>query len=129
VVELRDQLVDALRDVPPLLVRLEQALLERVDPTRLLLDLAAQARVLLPQPTVRPGQRLDGALEPAEVVVVALPDRSIRNGRTPVARDRTDANGTASSVSELALAGKRRDAPWRAQTQAFLDGSHDSPTR
>ena len=95
-VELRDELVDALRDVLALLVRLEDLLLQAVDAPALLLDLAPQPGVLVPQPTVSLGQRLDRALEPPEVVVVAL---AIRNRRTPVASDRTDGSGSASSAS------------------------------
>jgi hypothetical protein len=87
VIELRDELVDALGDVLALLVRLEHLLLERVDASRLLLDLAAQARVLDPQAPVALGERFDRALQSSEVVrtllVVAL---AIGNGRPPLRR-------------------------------------------
>jgi hypothetical protein len=76
-VELGQQLVDPLRHVLALLVRLEQPLLERADLSRLLLDLAPQPRVLAAKSTVRIGQVSYRTFESAEIEVRAV---AIRNG-------------------------------------------------
>src|SRR5262249_36946657 len=98
VVELRDQLVDALGDVLPLLVRLDQPLLERAHAARALLDLAPQRGVLVAHPAVRARQGCDRALEAreGEGFAVALGNwgppstRSYRRGRKGGKRDRSD---------------------------------------
>ena len=79
VIELRDHLVQAFRNVLSPLVRLEQLSFEGTDAARLFLDLASQRRGLLALTFVRIRERADGALESLEVIGVSF----VRNEGTP----------------------------------------------
>ena len=118
-VELGHELVDPLRHVLALLVGLEHPLFEGADLSRLLLDLAPQPRVLAAKSTMRLGQRFDGALESAEVELLAV---AIRNGGPPSAaivptgrerRQGVDASKCGSGLRppKLTLARARRGRP------------------
>ena len=78
-IELRDHLVDALRHVLSPLIRFEQLPFEGTNATRLLFDLAPQARTLLALPPVRLGERGNRPLESLEIVGVSL----VRNEGPP----------------------------------------------
>lgn len=66
-IELRDQIFDALRDVAPPLVQLEDLLVEASHPPLALLDLALQGRMLVQQAAMLLEQRADRAFQPLEV--------------------------------------------------------------
>ena len=77
-IELGDELVDALRDVLPLLVRVEELSLERPYAAVLLLEPTSQGSGLALLPLVGLHQLVDGALEPLEVVRVSLDGGNVR---------------------------------------------------
>ena len=72
VTELSDQLVDALGDVLPLLVRLEHLTFEGAKLPALLFELAPQPRVLVHLPLVGASEIFDDTFESIEVVGVAI---------------------------------------------------------
>jgi len=86
-IDLGDQLVDALGDVLPPLIRLEELLVEVANSPILLVDFAAQRGVGAQQLLVARHQVGDGALQALEIVVVAV---AVRNEVTPVLPDRTE---------------------------------------
>jgi hypothetical protein len=67
-VELGDELVDALRDILALLVRLEQLALQSAKLATLLLELAAHTSVLVDLALIRPDEIFDDAFQSFEVV-------------------------------------------------------------
>ena len=94
-IELRDQLVDALRNVLSTLVRLEEASFERPDVPVLLLDPAPQRTLVLLRAAIRPREARYRALESLEVVDLFA---AARNGSTPVGCNRTGDLGKPSSA-------------------------------
>ena len=71
-VELRDHLIDAFRDVLSLLVGLEQLTFQGTNAARFLLELHPKARVLRGQLAVSPDECSDDALQPFEVKDVSV---------------------------------------------------------
>jgi hypothetical protein len=86
VIELCDQLVDALRDVLSPLVRLEEPSFERPDVPVLFLDPASQRPLVLLRAAIRPREARHRALESLEVVALFA---AARNENTPVRRNPT----------------------------------------
>ncbi len=82
-VDLGDQIVDALRHVAPALVGLEDLAVERADALALLGELVPEGLVLALQAPVTLGQLLDGALEALDVERACACFRDVRNGGTP----------------------------------------------
>ena len=101
VIELRDHLVDALRHVLSPLVRFEQLPFEGTNATRLLFDLAPQARTLLALPPVRLGERGNGPLESLEIVGVSL----VRNEGPPRQRGIVPASEEFSQAATVISSG------------------------
>ena len=67
-IDLADQLVDALCDVLPALIRVTKIAFQRLDALRLRGELLAERAVLVAQPLRRVDQRADRALQAIEVV-------------------------------------------------------------
>ncbi len=78
-VDLRDQVVDALGSVLPALVQVEDLLFERADARFALADRSTQVRVLARDATVVLDQTDDRALETIEIVRLCSPIRDRRN--------------------------------------------------
>jgi len=113
-IELGDQLVDALRHVLPLLIRFQKLALEGADPLALAVDLAAELHVQRALRAAFVGERSDRTLEPREVMDVPVVGR---NRGTPPATNRTDDRRRPSSAQSQ-IAGPNSQKP-----------SHRSPPR
>ncbi len=79
-VELRNHLIDAFRNVLSLLVGLEQLAFQGTNAARLLFELHAKARVFNGQFAVSPNECSDDALQPFEVKDVSV---IVRNEKDP----------------------------------------------
>jgi hypothetical protein len=97
VVDLRDQVVDALGRVAPPLVGLEDLAVERAQALALLGELAAQRRVLALQALPIPDELRDGALEALEIERAPARFRDFRNDGTPNRGNRTGRDERPSS--------------------------------
>jgi hypothetical protein len=88
VIELRDQLVDALLRLLPALVGVQQLLLELADAPLLPLRVGPQRRALALQALVARDQRLDRVLQSLQVVRLVSTRVPIRNGDDPPSMER-----------------------------------------